>query len=85
MENILKTIFWTFIILTTVLVATKVLLWLLPFLIVAVIIIYFYGKYKINKFTKETSYNETYTSQNKAAEVMEDNVEVVDVEYKDVE
>lgn len=87
MERILKTIFWTVIVLIAIVFIGQVLLWLLPFIIIAGAGIYFYGKYKLKKFTKEDSYNETYTrtTSNTIGEDDDEIVEVVDVEFKDAE
>lgn len=91
MEKMLKTVFWTIIILAAVVVIGQVLIWLLPFLIVAVIAIYLYGKYRLKKFTKDTNYSKTYSSKTYTNQTVNNNdsdeevVEVVDVDYKDVE
>lgn len=76
-----KGILYTFLALFVVLFIVKALIWLLPIIIILGVAIYFYGKYKLKKSTREINdeINNRNFQENKF------NVDnVIDVDYKDV-
>lgn len=87
MEKTLKAILWTIVTFTIIVMVTKLFFWSLPFLLVGFLFIYLYGKYKIRKFVKEAENYTTSYSYNAEKVTKDDSeeVEIVDVEYKDAE
>lgn len=75
-----KGILYTFLALFIILLIVKALIWLLPIIIIFGVAIYFYGKFKLKKATKEVE-NRSFT-ENKEDKFDVENV--VDVDYKDV-
>ncbi|CDM69047.1 putative membrane protein [Clostridium bornimense] len=79
-----KGILYTFLALFVVLFIVKALIWLLPIIIILGVAIYLYGKYKLNKATKEINNeinNRNFKEDRKNKFDVED---VIDVDYKDV-
>lgn len=82
-----KGILYTFLALFVVLFIVKALIWLLPIIIILGVAIYFYGKYKLKKATKEINneINNRNFKESKENKFNVDNVDnVIDVDYKDV-
>lgn len=79
-----KGILYTFLALFIVLFIVKALIWLLPIIIVLGVAVYFYGKYKLKKATKEINEEINNRSFEKNQENKFDVENVIDVDYKDI-
>lgn len=92
MGRMLKSILWTVVVFAVIFLIANVLFMILPVLLVVFAGIYLYGKFKTKfggKKSNATSSNETYTTEAYAKETAftneDDIVEVVDVDFEDVE